>query len=144
MRGHRSLNACLFLLLSWVLSACTEVQENSYPSFVAARDAGAISRGWLPQWLPQDTTDITEVHDLDTNRFMARFSFSKNTSPALPSSCKSVVPTSPPAPPFSRRWWPSDVPASGFATHRHAFFQCEGMYVAISSAMGEGYAWNPN
>ena len=142
MPTHRSLTAISSLLFALGLCACSETQDNTYPSFAAAIDAGAVSRGWVPEWLPQNTGKIFEVHNLDTNHFMVHFLFTQHTNPSLPTSCKSVAPTTPPPPPFSRKWWPADVPASGYATHRHAYFQCESEYVAVSPALGEGYVWS--
>ena len=39
-----------------------------------ARSMGAFERGWLPEWLPSEATEIHEFHDLDTNAQAITFS----------------------------------------------------------------------
>ena len=45
----------------------SEDLESHYPNIEAARAAGAFTRGWLPEILPDDAQDIWEIHNLDTN-----------------------------------------------------------------------------
>lgn len=131
------------VILLWPLAACSERPENSYSSFAEAQVAGAIERGWVPGWLPMTASAITEAHDLDTNRFMVRFSFPPQSQVSLPASCTRISPSSPPPAPFSRKWWPADVPANHLATHRHAFYQCGSVFTAIATSLGEGFSWQP-
>lgn len=57
-----------------VFSGCADtVIIEKYSNIDEAREAGAIARGWLPDWLPSSTTNITEKHDLDTNRSVSIF-----------------------------------------------------------------------
>lgn len=147
--GHLTLaamRATLRLLLAttllWLV-ACSERQENSYASFAEAQSSGAITRGWVPTWLPPTTTAITELHDIDTKRFMVRFAFPQKSAVPLPAGCVRVSPFAPPAPPFLSTWWPADVPASHLSTHRHSFFQCGTTFAAVSENLGEGYVWQP-
>jgi hypothetical protein len=141
------MNVSLRLLFSitmlWQLVACSERQENSYSSFAEAQSSGAITRGWVPEWLPPTSKDIREVHDIDTNRLMVSFVFPKKSAVALPVNCKRIDPSTPPAPPFTKTWWPSDVPASRLSTYRHSFFQCGKSFVAVSESLGEAYIWQP-
>lgn len=122
-----------------VLVACAETVEESYASYAEAQAAGAVARGWVPEWLPPSASSIREAHNLDTNHFMVRFVVPKGTDLQLPKACEPVALNVPPRPPFHRAWWPSDVPATGLATHRHAFFGCKGTYVAFGQ--GEGFVW---
>lgn len=146
MRSKKNYRLTIFFSFAAALYACSDTFDSSYTSYSSAEKAGAFYRGWIPDWIPKNVTEIYETHNLDTNLFMVKFVFPKHTDFNLPSSCKSVVPTSPPRPPFNRKWWPSDVPTSGIKTHRHAFYLCIGEnaaeeYVAISSQLGEGYVW---
>lgn len=127
----------------WPLAACFETQENIYASFSDAQIDGAISRGWIPAWLPTTATAIAEAHNLDTNHFMVRFSFPVQAQVSLPNNCSQISPFAPPSAPFSRKWWPSDVPASRLSTYRHTFYQCGSAFVAIASNLGEGFSWQP-
>ncbi|MEZ0233245.1 MAG: hypothetical protein ACAH12_10430 [Methylophilaceae bacterium] len=133
----------LLITLLWPLVACSEHQENSYSSFAEAQSSDAITRGWVPDWLPPTSKGINEVHDIDTNRLMVSFLFPKKSAVALPVNCARIDPFMPPAPPFNKAWWPSDVPASRLSTYRHSFFQCGKSFVAISESLGEGYIWQP-
>lgn len=133
----------IFALFLWPLIACSERQENSYASFSEAQAAGAVSKGWVPAWLPTTATAITEAHDLDTNRFMVRFSFPAQSQVSLPADCAHISPFAPPSAPFPRKWWSSDVPASHLSTYRHTFYQCGSVFVAIASNLGEGFSWQP-
>ena len=46
------------------LAACqVGTYEVQYEDAVAARQQEAIERGWVPEWLPEDTTDIHQIHD---------------------------------------------------------------------------------
>ena len=124
-----------------LLAGCGETLEARYSTLAEARASGAVSRGWIPEWLPLGSTNIREVHNLDTNNFMVRFEFPRGAPLELPRACVPVAPDKPPKPPFRRAWWPSDVPPSGLATHRYAFFGCESTFVAYASASGEGLVW---
>ena len=48
--------------------------ESHYVDAAAARRAGAYERGWLPEFVPPSATDISELHNLDSNRTWACFS----------------------------------------------------------------------
>ena len=133
----------ILALFSWSLAACSERQENSYVSLSEMQAAGGISRGWVPAWLPVTATAITEAHDLDTNNFMVRFSFPVQSKLSLPANCLRISPFAPPPPPFSRQWWPSDVPASHLSAYRHVFYRCGSVFVAIAENLGEGFSWQP-
>lgn len=98
----------LLLLLALSTSGCFwERPESSYSSFADAKLKGAIDKGWIPAWLPASTTDIRELHDIDTNESMLAFNLDPKQGWPLPDHCQSVTygETSPPR--FSRRWWPS-------------------------------------
>src|SRR5258708_3516760 len=113
------------LLAVALLSGCWwEQKEASYASFTAAEDAGAVKRGWIPDWLPRNSSHLKEKHDLDTNSSILRFSFVAAGRWMPPSACTQIPSAQTRSPSVKASWWPSDVPASGLATSRHSFFQC--------------------
>lgn len=61
---------CLALQVS-----CSDQYESSYPSLADAKRAGAVDRGWLPDFLPPGSRDIHEVHNIDTNQTWCAFAF---------------------------------------------------------------------
>lgn len=88
----------LFLLfaLCLILTSCDLVMDSSYATKQEAVDAEMIAKGWIPAWVPEEATDLREVHDLDSN--VSALAFSKPRSKqvagpsttALPSRCCSI------------------------------------------------------
>ncbi|AWK14674.1 hypothetical protein SK355_06845 [Candidatus Fukatsuia symbiotica] len=116
--------------------------ESTYASIKDIEAKNAMRSGWLPKWLPSTVTEIIEIHDLDTNLSMIKFSFVKNTDLRLPPLCKKIEPTLPLVLPFNRRGWLSDLSLGPDTTIlNHDFFQCEHEYIAISKILGKGYIW---
>jgi hypothetical protein len=52
----------------------SEDVESHYNNVATARSAGAFDRGWLPEFIPDGATDISELHDVATNLTWACFS----------------------------------------------------------------------
>lgn len=65
----------LLVVGTLLLTGCDETIRMSYPTTAAARAHGAVQRGWLPEELPDSATNISEVHDLDTNTGGGSFQF---------------------------------------------------------------------
>jgi hypothetical protein len=88
--------------------------ESHYADAATARRAGALDRGWLPEFIPDDATDISELHNLDTNLTWACF-----TNPRGPGSLRALlekhgmkratgpVTGGPPALFGTPAWWPA-------------------------------------
>lgn len=55
--------------------------ESHYADVGAARHDGAFVRGWLPEIVPEEATDIWEVHNVDSNRTWACFGIPKGPAP---------------------------------------------------------------
>jgi hypothetical protein len=131
------------ILFSVTLVACSEQIDEKYPDLDAAKKAGAIERGWLPEWLPRTSREINASHDLDTNisTLMLRFSSGEGWTP--PPSCSGASVADVPAA-HGGRDWPSDVPPR-FSTPRHAYLKCEGgtAFLAVNTHTGELYYWRP-
>lgn len=54
----------LLLVLAMAATGCARDRyATSYPDQVAAERRDAVDRGWIPAFLPEDTTDLREVHD---------------------------------------------------------------------------------
>ena len=76
----RSFAATLAALLA---SACDEVVHERYADFPAAKNAGAIERGWLPAFVPSSAYDIREEHDLDNAAQILSFRLPPADMPAI-------------------------------------------------------------
>jgi hypothetical protein len=59
----RYISLCLLL----TLCACSDVQEQTYPTYAIAKKAGAFKRGWVPQFVPKSATNIRDWHRMDTS-----------------------------------------------------------------------------
>lgn len=55
------------------LAGCDDSQRNSYATFADARESGAIDRGWVPTFLPQDATQIEEFHSVESDQSSVKF-----------------------------------------------------------------------
>jgi hypothetical protein len=51
----------------------SEDVESHYANVAGARRAGAFDRGWLPDFIPDDASDISELHDVATSLTWACF-----------------------------------------------------------------------
>lgn len=73
---HRTIYI-LPLAVPILLLACnnSELLHASYANLEAARDDGAITRGWIHPFVPPSATNILEAHDLDTNTQCLTFNF---------------------------------------------------------------------
>jgi hypothetical protein len=131
-------------LLVVTCTACAEQQEASYADLAAAERAGAIQRGWVPDWLPKSARGLREIHNLDTNQSMLAFRYDPSDQLAVPNNCSQVRPSEVAPVPFVVAWWPRDVPPTKFATHRRAFFSCGTgrAFLALSAGEGEAYYWS--
>jgi hypothetical protein len=124
-------------------AGCSETRDTSYETLARAVSDGAVERGWVPAWLPASARDIHLTYDLDTNESMLSVRYRQEDAWAPPSECSSVDRNTVPPAPFSRRWWPRDVPPSKVATHRHVFLYCaaDKLYLAVLPNAGEAYVW---
>ena len=136
-----------FLLLACLASvtvACDGLERPSafFETYEAAREAGAMTRGWIPEWLPSDAIDIHEIHDLDTNEVCFRFELSRDARSRLLSRLEPLPPAEAAAPPRCRlrsSWW---LPSGGeFAQIYQAPDRSWG-YLAAPEEGGRVYAWS--
>ncbi|MFP8780818.1 hypothetical protein [Hydrogenophaga sp. RWCD_12] len=137
--------ALVAVLLAGLTSAVSgpDIHEERFASVADAQAKGAVADGRVPAWLPPAATHILAARETGSKRFMLRFSVPKDAPFTLDPACSQVAPRSPAPPPFARGWWPGDVPANSFATHRHAFFRCDDSFFAYAGHLGEGFVWRP-
>jgi hypothetical protein len=95
--------------------------DSSYATKQEAVDAEMIAKGWIPAWVPQEATDLREVHDLDSNVSALAFSKSRSKQLLLPSGCRPVNHSAVQPALFNRSWWPSESALK----RSYSFFRCE-------------------
>ena len=61
------MKSIIILSAAITLSGCGEIKDELYADYEAARLAGAVERGWIPDFVPQSAYDIRDIHDLDSN-----------------------------------------------------------------------------
>lgn len=104
----------------------------TYPDYEAMVDDGALERGWVPDFVPESSTDFEESHNLDTNRSWMRFSAPTAELDAMlaglePISGEKVTfPRRPPG--FFVTWWPADLTGGAQKDSKYAFYRCNEMY----------------
>lgn len=90
---------CALLLATLIAAACSDRFEKRYATYREAVEEGAVSRGWIPAYVPQDATRITEVHNLDTNEQLLRFQASPEALTAMQARLSAVPSRILPPPP---------------------------------------------
>lgn len=126
------------LLLASAMTGCLDTTlDASYPTMGAAVADGAVTRGWIPEWVPINATDLDEVHDLDSNEHALSFSVPADTKLALPVECEPVqardtLPTR-----FDRRWWPSEVDLE----RSYTFHSCPTGFVGLHKSGRRALHW---
>lgn len=78
------------ILVALTNSACGERPYSIYETIGDSQSDGAVSRGWIPSWLPQNATGIHEIHDLDNAHRAISFQVSSIEEFQWPNTCVSV------------------------------------------------------
>lgn len=78
------------ILFGLTNTACGERPYSIYETIRDSQSDGAVSRGWIPSWLPQNATEIHEIHDLDTSHRAISFQVSSAEEFQWPNTCVSV------------------------------------------------------
>ena len=71
----------MMLVIFWITIfnvACNEVRKLNYASFSEAVEAGEITRGWIPYYLPESSHNIHIIYDITTSETWCNFEFSPN------------------------------------------------------------------
>jgi hypothetical protein len=119
------------LATSTLLQSCSKRQDKFYPSLTGAVNAGEVSRGWLPGFIPGSSYNLHLLYDPSSPRTFAAFDFAPNDAQRLtdkltvvdqlPSSVRHIA-----APRLS--WWPDFLKGDISITTLHG--RELGVYVA--------------
>jgi len=63
------------LIVALAVAGCSNTVRTEFATLDAAKQATAFDRGWLPPLLPEGSTDIVEVNDLDINSGSGSFHY---------------------------------------------------------------------
>lgn len=81
------------LIFSLAQVACSDLRESAYPSLADAKRAGAMTHGWLLEFLPASSRDIQEIHSIDTSQTWCAFGFSPQDAQLLQANLAVIGPT---------------------------------------------------
>lgn len=134
----------ILFALCLILTSCDLdlVMDSSFATKQEAVDAEMIAKGWIPAWVPEEATDLREVHDLDSNVSALAFTTPRIKQMLLPSGCRPVDHSATRPAPFNRSWWPSESALK----RSYTFFSCEpefdkSVFVATSSTGNRVLYW---
>ena len=134
-----------FALVSGVMG-CHDAWTKHFESLDSARKDGLVDKGWIPRFIPEDSTNIVVSGDLDSGVSMGSF-FSKN-SDSLHKHCLTAS-DSFPVPDYALRWLDMGGTANGDAASLkikgYDVLDCgvEGFDVAYSQSKRQFYYWTP-
>ena len=129
------------LLLTSAITGCLDTTiDAAYPTMADAVADGAVTRGWVPDWVPSNALDLLEVHDLDSNESALSFSIPASTKLALPSQCRPVQAGDTLPDQFGRTWWP----AQDELEQSYAFYSCSGEFVGLHNSGHRVLHWRTN
>ena len=120
--------ALMAVLLAWsCVGPFSEDLESHYENVSGARADGAFVRGWLPEIVPDDATDIWELHNLDTNQTWACFRTPGGADEVRRlilrggwTRVTGTVHTGPPRLFRARPWWPESMRNAPLETYELA------------------------
>ena len=148
---HKYLLTPLMAVVVLANVACSDVTESSYSSASDAKDRGAVERGWVPALLNEETFNIREIHNIDTNETWGTFQFTKGKNPVDPSKLTAVSSEEVGKRHFREpvvNWWPSTlrVPIAelklsqaGFQIYTDSEAR---LFFAYNVGSGTGYFWS--
>jgi hypothetical protein len=97
--------------LACVLTAChSDRSESFYSSLTEAKKDGAIDRGWIPDFMPDSSHNIHELHDLSPSTQWCAFEVSAADVPSLRKLLKSdgtSLSSVRRVPDPGKPWWPA-------------------------------------
>jgi hypothetical protein len=145
-RYPSAISACLFACF---VVACNQDlhREEIFPTAADAIDAGAVERGVLPSWLPDDARDIRVGTELDRNWIWVEFKIAQDSVSDLTTGLRPISPID-----FTSKeawhlrgpeWWPdcladanvTDCPMKG------EFFAGGNFLVVVERDSLVVYAW---
>jgi hypothetical protein len=149
----RTVCAALPIVAALLSGGCRdlEVVTNTHATLDEARRAGAVERGWVPQWLPPGAREIREAHDLDTNRRWGLFNFPSDDVASLRSALGPEIEIDGQRVDAPRRieWWPiilrglldgDQIALTGLKAHARPD---EGLTVVVNWRQGRAYYFTP-
>jgi hypothetical protein len=85
---NRRFAAIYLVSIAALTCSCNPGVESFYPSLGDARSQGAIDRGWIPDYLPDSSRSIHEMHRIEHPTTWCAFDFSAHNANSLESKLR--------------------------------------------------------
>ena len=137
-------SASILIVLTLLISACSETVDSVYSTLDVARKENAIRTGLVPEWLPDTSKQIMVAYDISTNEKILTFQYKIAEGWNPLNVCQQIDPSDSPKPQIQREWWPEDVPGKSSSKSRLNFYSCDSgdSYLAAHPKVGEAFYWN--
>jgi hypothetical protein len=72
-----------------ILEYCEYIEnpKSHFENYDEAKASGLMERGWIPTFIPKSSTEIREIHNIDTNRVRMTFKFSPGDTKEIIKNC---------------------------------------------------------
>ncbi len=118
-----------------------ENPKSTYATYEDIIAAGAIKRGWVPEFIPQSATNIVEQHNIDTNDGFLSFNAPELELEALKSKCKPLTYNDVKYLSNYPLWWPSELEGSNEVSSKLDFYLCAPYGVLTTLSPSKSYYW---
>ena len=134
----------LALLLAVGLAVLHRIEnpKTKYDKYQAVVADDAIGRGWIPSFLPESATDITEQHSIDTNVGYVTFTADLVDVRAIRADCAPTDLHDVTYLPSYPMWWPMELREPTPSAGKFRFFQCSESETLISLDDRIVYYWH--
>ena len=68
-----SISTVLVVFISLLTFSYIETDKNYYSTYSDAKDDRLFGRGWIPYYIPTSSKEITEVHDVSSDKACTKF-----------------------------------------------------------------------
>lgn len=80
----------LIISLTSLFISCLESGSSHFYNYKGLKESGYLSKGWIPEILPDDSYQIKEVHNLDNNHVLGAFKYRSDGFREITDSLKKV------------------------------------------------------
>ncbi len=119
-----------------------ENPKSKYDDYQAVVSDDAISRGWIPSFLPKSATNITEQHSIDTNIGYISFKADATDIEGVKVGCDSLDYQEVKYLSSYPIWWPSELTGSNKIAVKYQFYSCGALGVLVSLDDRMAYYWH--
>jgi len=127
-----------------MIGACHYIEnpKTNYNSMAEVQADGAVTRGWVPSFIPKETTEITEQHNIDTNNGFISFKLPNRGLIVNGNPCKPIDHNGVKWFDSYPIWWPSEIQGSSPESSKLPYYYCDSGIVGTEHK-GRQYIWLP-